>query len=240
MAKPTVKPFRITNEIRSDIAMALTSEAVEKSIKSIAKEAEQLNKNFWKLYEKRLRAVSGIPSTRWSKLIQEGFATSCYSIVPKIRVNNASSVLLQIDRDSQAFRQVHCMLNRSLQELLDKWIKPAPSYSRYATLFFTAPRTLPGLNDGSILEDPELIAAIRALKDRIITVLSEALSFLRKTQTVLNSCRSSKQLEELLPVAAKYLPRREEKTQELAPIELASSVTEMLQQGIPTSKASAA
>ncbi|WP_299948943.1 Nmad5 family putative nucleotide modification protein, partial [uncultured Microbulbifer sp.] len=59
-------------------------------------------------------------------------------------------------------------------------------------------------------------------------------------QTILNSCRTSKQLQELLPEGAKYLPKPADKGKNLVPSELAASITEMLQKGIPRVQTTAA
>ncbi|QFT55612.1 hypothetical protein FIU95_13740 [Microbulbifer sp. THAF38] len=228
-----MKSFPITKGMRSDIARCMTSKAVEKSVNDIGKEAERLNKVFWKLYEQKLRAVSGIPSTRWPELIQQGIATNCYQRVPKIKVENTFINILHIDGDSAPMRCLTEMLNSDLLQAFRKWIKKVSHYGKHSSITFTTPKPMADMREGEVIEDPELIASIQKLETRIKTTLTAAMGFHSKAMTVLNSCRTAKQLQDLLPEGAKYLPKREPKTKELAPTELAASVTEMLQKGIP-------
>ncbi|WP_299947795.1 Nmad5 family putative nucleotide modification protein [uncultured Microbulbifer sp.] len=235
-----MKSFPITKEMRNNIARILTSKAVEKEIRAIAKEADRLNTVFWKLYEKKLRVASGIPSTRWPELIQQEIATHVYQYIPRVTTKNGTKEALRIDGDSDAVKYRNTWLNTNLMETLYKKIDRRVHFSRDLTLVFTAPKPLASMKGGNLIDDPELIADIEALELRTKSVLTAARDFHDQVQTILNSCRTSKQLQELLPEGAKYLPEPADKGKNLVPSELAASVTEMLQKGIPPVQTTAA
>ncbi|MCY1461710.1 hypothetical protein D9M71_793930 [compost metagenome] len=64
-------------------------------------------------------------------------------------------------------------------------------------------------------------------------MITAAVNFRRQAMDVLLACKTSRQLEDLFPEAAKLLPRPVKATQSVAPTELAANVRNMLAQGIP-------
>ena len=89
------------------------------------------------------------------------------------------------------------------------------------------------INKAALLEDRELITRIKAVCLRQQELITTILNFHRKTMMGLNACRTAKQMRELFPEGAKLLPKPIERTTDLAPKELAESVTKMIQQGVP-------
>ncbi|WP_299948870.1 hypothetical protein, partial [uncultured Microbulbifer sp.] len=185
-----MKSFPITKEMRNNIARIFTSKAVEKEIRAIAKEADRLNAVFWKQYEKKLRAASGIPSTRWPELIQQGIAIQSHQYIPSVTAKKGAKEALRIDGDSNAVQFMSTWLNSGLMETLRKRIDRRVSFSRDLTLVFTAPKPLASMSGGNLIDDPELIADIEALELRTKSVLTAARDFHDQVQTILNSCRT--------------------------------------------------
>ncbi|EMO9523705.1 hypothetical protein RJ634_006291 [Pseudomonas aeruginosa] len=64
-------------------------------------------------------------------------------------------------------------------------------------------------------------------------VIEAAIAFRAQAMSVLLACRTSRQVEDLFPEAAKLLPQPVKEERALAPTELAANVRNMLSQGVP-------
>lgn len=73
----------------------------------------------------------------------------------------------------------------------------------------------------------------KAVGERLAEVLREGWNYREDVLTLIYSCRTRKQLENLLPEAAALLPPLPQKRQDLAPLELAENVRKRLKEGVP-------
>lgn len=64
-------------------------------------------------------------------------------------------------------------------------------------------------------------------------MIDAAVAFRAQAIDVLLACRTSRQVEDLFPEAAKLLPQPVKNEKALAPTELAANVRNMLNQGVP-------
>lgn len=224
-----MKSFTVTKEMRNNIAQRLTAKAVAAEMKAINTEAEAINKAFWKGYKKRLRAVSGIPSTQWDNLIKLGLLVHTYTLSPEDKDGEAIATVERTRHASDDLQQALSASDRA--ELWRNFTRRG--FSREWELTFKAGHSLPRHNHATLVEDRELITRIKAVCLRQQALITTILNFHRKTMMVLNACRTAKQMRELFPEGAKLLPKPIERTTDLAPKELAESVTKMIQQGVP-------
>ncbi|MNN95063.1 hypothetical protein D3C81_2138080 [compost metagenome] len=68
----------------------------------------------------------------------------------------------------------------------------------------------------------------------LLAIFTAAYEFREKASDILNSCRTSAQLEQLFPEAAKLLPQPvKRRSNELAPVELVQSVRGLMEKGVP-------
>ncbi|AVK28929.1 hypothetical protein CSB85_3712 [Pseudomonas aeruginosa] len=65
------------------------------------------------------------------------------------------------------------------------------------------------------------------------SVVEAGLAFRSQAMDVLLACRTSRQVEDLFPEAAKLLPQPVKQDKALAPTELAANVRSMLSKGVP-------
>lgn len=224
-----MKSFTVTKDMRTNIGQKLTAKAIEAEMKAINSEAESINKAFWKSYKKRLRAVSGIPSTQWDKLIEIGMAIHTYALSPEDEDGEAIAV---VQRSRQTNEDLEQALSREIRNELWRHFSRR-NFSRDWELTFKAGHSLPRHNKATLVEDEDLISRIKAICERQQALTKTILEFHRKTMMVLSSCRTAKQMRDLFPEGAKLLPKPVERTTDLAPKELAESVTKMIQQGVP-------
>lgn len=224
-----MKSFTVTKEMRKDIAQKLTARAISSEVKAINDEAAKLNSEFWKDYKKRLRAVSGIPSTQWDHLIEIGMAVHTYTLSPEDANGAAIAVVERPRHTSECLEQA---LSRDIRN--DLWRHfSRRNFSSDWELTFKAGHSLPRHNNASLVENEDMISRIKALCERQQSLVGTVLDFHRQTMMVLNSCRTAKQMRELFPEGAKLLPNPVERSTALAPKELAESVTKMIEQGVP-------
>ncbi|MFI2810173.1 Nmad5 family putative nucleotide modification protein [Microbulbifer sp. JSM ZJ756] len=231
-----MKSFPITKEMRQDIAQRLTSKAVQAEVDAIAAEAEHINKRFWKQYEKKLRAASGVPSTKWPELIRIGMARSVHTLVLyRHGKKNNHHEAFTIEQSRTEADLLRGMLTTQVKGKLFTWL--GKRFSHNLHLKACAGKAMPDMNEGNVVTDPDLLADIDALQERVKHLFSAVRDFHFQTETVLASCRTAKQMRELFPEGAKLLPQPQAPRQDLAPTELAASVTDMLRRGVPPVKA---
>ncbi|WP_346839796.1 Nmad5 family putative nucleotide modification protein [Microbulbifer sp. SAOS-129_SWC] len=226
-----MKSFPITKEMRADIAQRLTAKAVAAEVDAIDKDAKRINKEFWKQYEQKLRAASGIPATKWANLIQIGMATRTIQESPRKQGKDRPQTIFLIPMHRQQSETLHEQITSQVKAKLFNWVMQ--KYDHNLRLKLTADKALPGMTGSDMVDDPALIADIEALQIRIKNLLGAIDTFYSQTWTVLHSCRTAKQMRELFPEGAKLLPEPPATNTNLAPTELAASVTEMLRKGVP-------
>lgn len=72
-----------------------------------------------------------------------------------------------------------------------------------------------------------------AMRDKVANQLTVQAVARAQAMDVLQACRTSRQVEDLFPEAAKLLPQPVKNGKALAPTELAANVRNMLNQGVP-------
>ncbi len=226
-----MKSFNLNKSMREDVAKQLTTQAVKVQLIKIVAELEEINREFWQRHCDKVIAI-GLPKSKWDPLIQQGMINSTSMVIPLIHNKNGQTYCpTMLSRtDSEYFN------NRiSAKQItgLDNFLSGTHYVGRHLKL--KAPKAYPNFEDSSV------IPMVSDLHDRIVNTVKNfheaveaANSFYAKTIRVLLSCRTSRQLENIFPEAAKLLPKPAETIKnEVAPVELITNLQQMISNGIP-------
>lgn len=234
------KAVTITNAMREDIAMELTARAVKKAADKIAFQLDSINSDYWEGHMAKVRKLSGLTDAKLRQLIKEGMIAATTRVEPQIRVKKDGGdevahylcgITLRQFRDDPE-RVSSLVLRRKFPALSKHFCNP--NHRSYCiAMHFKCDSSVPRLGGMEVVFDQKLLARIKKVEDALYSMLDAADQFYKDVSMVLASCRTSKQLEGLLPEAAKLVPQPVERTTELAPVEMAKSVEQMLKKGIP-------
>ena len=236
------KHFTITQAMREVVADQLTLQAVAQHGPRIAADLEALNEQFWSKHNAAVEALPGLDKKHWADLIVAGAlaaAVKCdvYYMKPRDGMEptrcglhlifheykaDQRNALVQKIIDSPAYERVKPFLNRNAH------------YDRHWSLRLTNPNgSVPRLVGMDVLSDPihETLALLCA--QELQGVMKGAEAFRAQAMDVLLACRTSRQVEDLFPEAAKLLPQPVKIEKAVAPTELAANVRGMLNAGVP-------
>lgn len=235
------KPFTITNAMRDTVADKLTLQAVAQHGPRIAGDLNALNSQFWATHCAKVGALPGLDKKHWSELILAGAITATATCVPtylqpredrepvqaklvavaKHYKEDARNELVAKVLGSPAFEGVSRYLDRSRYEY--DWLIALKSPSG----------AVPRLIQMDLISDPVQETLALLICSELAGVIDAAVAFRAQAMSVLQACRTSRQVEDLFPEAAKLLPQPVKNEKALAPTELAANVRNMLSQGVP-------
>jgi hypothetical protein len=230
-----MKSFNLSKEMRVEVARQLTTAAIQKTAASLHSHLVTLNDAFWAQHRANVEQVSGVPQARWAGLIQAGVMTS--TVVAEISFEDAKgrSVSCEmISLNSTQADRLGTLINTQKLPPITGFIQASRySYHRHALILKTE-NSVPRLNGFTNIKlDGDFAIQIKQVREQYKNMIEAAFTFNDNVMDVLNSCRTSRQLENLFPEAAKLLPQPVQKTSELAPVELVADVQKMLKTGIP-------
>lgn len=235
------KHFTITNAMRDKVADKLTLQAVAKHGPRIAADLSALNEQFWAKHCAAVEALPGLSKKHWPDLILAGAVTATASCMPsymqqregkqpheqklvavyKLWKEDARNALVAKVLGSPAFEGVTRHLERERYE--GHWVIGLKSPTG----------GVPRLHAMERITDPVLESLALLVCSELAGVIEAAVAFRAAAIDVLMACRTSRQVEDLFPEAAKLLPQPVKAEQSLAPVELAASVRAMLTKGVP-------
>jgi hypothetical protein len=235
------KHFTITKAMRNKVADQLTVKAVAQHGPRIAADLAALNQQFWAKHVAAVEALPGLSKKHWADLIQAGAVTATASCEPtymqprkdndpseqqlvavyKHYTEDARNALVAQVLGSTAFEGVSRYLERQ-------------QYDRHWVIGLKSPTgAVPRLNNMRLITDPALESLALLICSELAGVIDAAVAFRAQAMDVLLACRTSRQVEDLFPEAAKLLPQPAKNEKALAPTELAANVRNMLNQGVP-------
>lgn len=225
----------LNNKLREEIAIKLTAKAMQVEGARIAGEMEKLNRMFWSKAEMKADAI--VPRHYWPQAAGTPIFNRVSSVKPEVldskddRWNYACAILRNRDRETRDL--VKAILRDPQMAALHRWLEEARySYAQVLTLQHSSSIPDPGHLDK--VECPETIAALAALDKACNELVFAGLDFHNKVSGVLFSCRSVKQLQELLPEAARLIPPKPvDRSASLMPVETAQAIQRMLAAGVP-------
>lgn len=235
----TTQSFTLTKEMREKVVDQLTVQAVEKHAKKLAASLTKINEEFWRRHCDAVDAVLQIDRARWPELIQAGVVAAASQVIPKVSGQNCPICFPKAgynDKHGEALEKTRRLVIRS--SAFDS-VMSHLNFDSYRTLELrlrspngSVPR-LTGMEN--LPAESGVIARAKKVHNELAAVFEAAHEFHEQATDVLNSCRTSRQLLEIFPEAAKLLPRPVKRNTDLAPAELVESVRGKLKHGIPNS-----
>lgn len=235
------KPFTITNAMRNKVADQLTVKAVAQHGPRIAADLAALNQQFWAKHVAAVEALPGLSKKHWTDLIQAGAVTATASCEPtymQLRKDNDPSeqqlvAVYKHYKEDARNALVAQVLGSTAFEGVSRYLE-RQQYDRHWVIGLKSPTgAVPRLNNMRLITDPALESLALLICSELAGVIDAAVAFRAQAMDVLLACRTSRQVEDLFPEAAKLLPQPAKNEKALAPTELAANVRNMLNQGVP-------
>ncbi|WP_312382002.1 hypothetical protein [Stutzerimonas balearica] len=235
------KPFTITNAMRNKVADQLTVKAVAQHGPRIAADLAALNQQFWAKHVAAVEALPGLSKKHWADLIQAGAVTATASCEPTYmqpRKDNDPSeqqlvAVYKHYKEDARNALVAQVLGSTAFEGVSRYLE-RQQYDRHWVIGLKSPTgAVPRLNNMRLITDPALESLALLICSELAGVIDAAVAFRAQAMDVLLACRTSRQVEDLFPEAAKLLPQPAKNEKALAPTELAANVRNMLNQGVP-------
>lgn len=237
------KHFTITNAMREEVANRLTLQAVAKHGPSIAGDLAALNDQFWAKHCGKVEALPGLVKKHWQALIQAGAVAAIATTWPTYQEERGEGRSAQVCTYCAAPHEYKKDARNALVDLLihspafegvKRFLAENSRYERGWKIHLVSPTgSVPRLHGMENIEEPAMDAIAKRICKQMESVIEAAVSFRAQAMDVLLACRTSRQVEDLFPEAAKLLPQPVKNEKALAPVELAASVRAMLTKGVP-------
>lgn len=234
------KPFAITNAMRDKVANKLTMQAVAQHGPRIAADLAALNDQFWIKHRAKVEAL-GLYELKWSELIQAGAVAATatcepYYLKPRDGEEPRETQLVAVNKEYKADARnalVAMLLESTAFEGVNRHLASQRYEGHWVLNLKSTTGAVPRLTKMAVITDPVLEPmALMACAD-LSAVVKAAVAFRAQAMDVLQACRTSRQVEDLFPEAAKLLPQPVKNERALAPTELAATVRSMLSKGVP-------
>lgn len=237
------KPFTINQNMRDQVANKLTLQAVAHHGPRIAADLAALNDQFWSQHRAKVEALPGLDKKHWAGLIQAGAisaTSSCYPTYEEQRGEDRSprtaafvAAAHHYKDDARTILVDHLLASPAF-EGVKRYLAEDSRYQRgWKIHLVSTTGSVPRLNGMESITDPALETLGLMICTDLESVIQAAMAFRSQAMEVLLACRTSRQVEDLFPEAAKLLPQPVKNEKTLAPTELAASVRNMLTQGVP-------
>lgn len=234
------KSFTLTKEMKIKLLQELTIQAVSKNAPAIATMMRKANHDYWEGHYARVTAESHLPKGKWPHLIQCGIMTATTSIIPTVEspakdgrpARNELLAELSVITGSARWNVMKSEAFREVRKFFALYI-PTTDTTQYR-FQFVSDASVPRMNYMERIAGDDTIHQAKAAVDALKAVLKAAQDFHSQALAIINPLRTSAQLLDVWPEAAKLLPEPEPKIkQELAPIEEINRVRAMLNKGVP-------
>lgn len=236
------KHFTITNAMRDKVADQLTLQAVAQHGPRIAADLAALNEQFWNKHCAAVEALPGLEKKHWAALIQAGAVSATVNCAPSYlkhredREPNVTQLVAVAHHYKEEGRNNFAdkVLSSKAFEGVIRYLNQSGYNRRDWSICLISPTgSVPRLKEMALLTDPVHESLALLVCTELEAVIEAAISFRQQAMGVLQACRTSRQVEDLFPEAAKLLPQPVKNEKALAPTELAASVRNMLSQGVP-------
>lgn len=227
------KSFAINNKMREKLLHDLTVRAIEGAALRLQKQLEEIQARYWDMHTDAVEKLTGLNQKKWPKLIGHGVFAATSIVEPKVP-----------NEEGKFKAAMGCELSEKTRGVLadsriglaghDKFLSKSPWSRIQHGLRLRAGKSLPRLHQMEEVTDPELQILIEKASGNLQAMLDEGARFATQASRVLQSCRTSRQLADIFPEAAKLLPQPTKSTSEMVPQEQADQVREMLKSGIPS------
>lgn len=231
-----MKAFQLNQEHRHTLAHQLTVQAIKKSATECRTRLEKLQADYWEAHAKAMEKRLGMDRKAFRPLIADGILTHTCAIVPETWRRG--------DVGGAQWRDVTINVhNRCVGKVLADpaigLIGSAGVLGRYlhrsvcADLVFRHSGGLPRCDGMEKITRKDFQHRLDAAANKLDRITQAAKDFYANAEAILSSCRTSRQLADLFPEAAKMLPPPPEKNTQLVAQDQANKVRDMLRTGIP-------
>lgn len=237
------KNFTITNAMREQVVNKLTLQAVAQHGPRIAVDLKALNDQFWSNHRAACETLPGLHENHWAELIRFGAlcATStCFPTYEQARKEGYSPSVITFTAAPHGYKDdlrntlTDQILTSSPFDGVKRFLAENSRYEKGWKIHMVSPTgAVPRINGMERLADPVLETIAHMICDDLEAVIKAAIAFRFQAMDVLLSCRTSRQVEDLFPEAAKLLPQPVKNEKALVPIELAANVRNLLSNGVP-------
>lgn len=235
------KHFSITQAMRDEVADSLTLQAVAHHGPRIAADLAALNDQFWTKHRAACESLPGLDKKHWTDLIQAGAVTATASCEPtylRKRENmdprEAQFVAVAKHYKADARNElVHKVLVSAAFDGVSRYLARSRHDGDWIICLKSPTGSVPRLNRMGLITDPAQESLALLLCSELTGVIDAAVDFRAQAMSVLLACRTSRQVEDLFPEAAKLLPQPVKNEKAMVPTELAANVRNMLSQGVP-------
>ncbi len=236
------KHFSITQAMRDKVADQLTIQAVAHHGPRIADDLAALNDKFWFIHRIAVEALPGLSKKHWPDLILAGALSAtatCYPTYEEMR--DAGSVAVKPFmaiaygyKDERRNNLIDKIIASTPYEGVKRFLAENSRYERGWKIHMVSPSgAVPRLNGMERITDITLEESGHMICAALEAVIKASIEFRNQAMSVLLACRTSRQVEDLFPEAAKLLPQPVKNEKALAPTELAANVRNMLSKGVP-------
>lgn len=235
------KHFTITKAMRDEVADQLTVKAIAQHGPRIAADLAALNQQFWAKHIAAVEALPGLSKKHWVELIQAGAVTATASCEPTYMQPRKDN-----DPSEQQLVTIYKHRNDDARNALVSKVLGSPEFAGVArylerqhyhchwVIGLKSPTgAVPRLNNMRLITDPALESLALLICSELAGVIDAAVAFRAQAMDVLLACRTSRQVDDLFPEAAKLLPQPVKNEKALAPTEPGANVRNMLNQGVP-------
>lgn len=235
------KHFSITQTMRESVADQLTLQAVAQHGPRIAADLAALNEQFWAKHCSAVEALPGLDKAHWSELIQAGAVAATatcepYYLKPRAGEEPRETQLVAVDKEYKADARnalVAKVLGAPAFEGVSRYLTSQRYEGNWVLNLKSPAGAVPRLTKMAVITDPVLESMALKVCADLAGVVKAAVAFRAQAMSVLLSCRTSRQVDDLFPEAAKLLPQPVKNEKALAPTELAANVRNMLSKGVP-------
>lgn len=230
-----MKSFTLSKEVKEQILLQLTIQAIKKHIPAVEKALKAVNKTYWDAHVAMLVEETGLSADKFPHLIQRGIMTGAMSIVPMNGSERVFHRIIEKPRYEKSDTIHYKLMWRPEMKKIDEFFVANSGQSRDTIFFcFSCDRSVPRTKDmEQIGENKKLVEAVTKAGGMLNAMLDAAADFHEQAKQVLLPIRTSTQLIDAFPEAAKLLVEPVRRTNELAPIEQVNRVREMLNKGVP-------
>lgn len=234
--------MNLNKTLRAEIAFKLAVQACEKTANEIAADVKKLSDKVWQNHVATMRVkLSGVAMSRWDQLIQDGTLRGQSQMFIAVEGKNGMAhpgLFSSSDHALNYKDESHSASSFSPGDLLRQLPALSKCVGRLSfrgrAIQLHAGKTYPAYDSMDVFaENAPEVAEVQRISDRLVKMLREARDMYVDTLSVLDACRTVKQLENILPEAAKLAPKPAAKAKNVMPTELAETIRKRVEGGIP-------
>lgn len=226
----------INQKMRDEIAHKLTVQATSTAATKFLAEFKRQNDAFWVRHQEHINKLTGLTKKKQRELIQAGVMRAETTVFPEIPVFDEA-----LDRRRWTYPFFDLLADGDARVLSDLELYTSGSGPISTTRFsnrkiafvFRAESTVVQVDKMSLLEAGVHADGLLTLAKSASQILKSARNFRAEAMKVLSSCRTSRQLEDIWPEAAKLIPKRQTATASIVPKDAIDRVRAQLENGIP-------